>query len=153
MKCSDILIFMKIVIQRVTSASVTINQKIVSSIENGYVILLGIGKEDDEQCVKKMCERIVKLRICADDNAKMNKSILDTNGEILVVSQFTLLADTTGGNRPSFIQAALPDRAKPLYELFIFELKRLGVKKVVSGEFGEYMQVKIVNDGPVTIVM
>jgi D-tyrosyl-tRNA(Tyr) deacylase len=144
---------MKIVIQRVTEGIVSVGTREISSIGKGFVILLGIGKEDTEKTVMNMAEKIGKLRICSDENDKMNKSILDTNGEILVVSQFTLLADTTGGNRPSFIQAALPTRAKPLYELFINVLKRLGVKKVVSGQFGEYMQVRLINDGPVTIVL
>ena len=100
-----------------------------------------------------MAEKIVKLRIMSDSEDKMNKSILDVSGEILVVSQFTLLADTTGGNRPSFINAALPEKAKELYELFIEELKRLGVKKVEMGKFGTYMEVSLVNYGPVTIVL
>jgi D-tyrosyl-tRNA(Tyr) deacylase len=144
---------MKLVIQRVNKASVSIENKTISSIGKGYLILLGVGKEDTKEFVKKMTEKVVKLRIVSDENDKMNRSILDVNGEILVVSQFTLLADTTGGNRPSFIQAALPDQAKPLYELFVSELKRLGVKKVETGQFGEYMKVSLVNDGPVTITI
>ena len=144
---------MKLVIQRVTKASVSVQEKIISEIGNGFLILLGIGKEDSEGAVRKMAEKIVKLRIMSDSEDKMNKSILDVSGEILVVSQFTLLADTTGGNRPSFINAALPEKAKELYELFIEELKRLGVKKVEMGKFGTYMEVSLVNYGPVTIVL
>lgn len=144
---------MKLVIQRVANASASVDGKLISSIGEGYLILLGIGKEDDENSVKKMAEKIVKLRIMSDSEKKMNKSIIDVDGEILVVSQFTLLADTSGGNRPSFIKAALPDQAKKLYELFVEELTKLGVKKVETGEFGAYMEVSLVNDGPVTIVL
>lgn len=144
---------MKAVIQRVRQASVTIEKKEIASIGTGFLVLLGIAKEDVEQDVKASVEKIVKLRIMQDEKDKMNLSIKDVDGEVLVVSQFTLLADTTGGNRPSFIHAAPPDQAKRLYELFVKELKRLGVKKVVTGEFGAYMQVTLVNDGPVTIVM
>ena len=144
---------MKTVIQRVTHASVLVEKKEISSIGNGFLILLGIGKEDTEVSITKAAEKIVKLRIMSDENDKMNKSILDVDGEILVVSQFTLLADTTGGNRPSFINAAPPEHAKKLYELFVEELKRFGVKKVTTGEFCTYMKVSLVNDGPVTIVL
>ena len=149
---NDEILSMKTVIQRVTRASVSVEGKIISEIGNGFLILLGIGKEDSAEIVKKSAEKIVKLRIMPDENDKMNKSILDVSGAILVVSQFTLLADTTGGNRPSFINAALPEKAKELYELFVSELKRLGVKKVETGKFGTYMEVLLVNDGPVTIV-
>ncbi|MBI4136694.1 D-tyrosyl-tRNA(Tyr) deacylase [Candidatus Roizmanbacteria bacterium] len=144
---------MKIVIQRVKRASVSVNEDVISSINQGLLILLGVGKEDTQDTVRKMAEKIVKLRIMSDEQDKMNKSILDVTGEILVVSQFTLLADTSGGNRPSFINAAPPEKAKELYELFVSEVKRLGVSKVLTGSFGAYMQVELVNDGPVTIVL
>jgi len=144
---------MKLVIQRVTKASVSVQEKIISEIGNGFLILLGIGKEDTEETIRKIAEKIVKLRIMSDENDKMNKSILDVDGEILVVSQFTLLADTTGGNRPSFIDAAPPEQAKELYELFVEELIQLGVKKVETGNFGAYMRVSLINDGPVTIIL
>lgn len=144
---------MKIVIQRVMRAAVAVGGIEISSIEKGYLILLGIGKEDSGETIRKQAEKIVKLRIMSDEHGKMNKSILDGAGDILVVSQFTLLADTSGGNRPSFIQAALPETAKKLYKLFIEELRRLGVHTVRAGSFGTYMEVSLVNDGPVTIVL
>ncbi|MCR4264074.1 MAG: D-aminoacyl-tRNA deacylase [Candidatus Roizmanbacteria bacterium] len=144
---------MRTVIQRVARASVSVDTKEVSSIGNGFLILLGIGKDDSEETIKKIAEKIIKLRIMSDENDKMNKSILDVDGEILVVSQFTLLADTSGGNRPSFINAASPDMARKLYELFVEELIRLGVKKVETGNFGTYMQVSLVNDGPATFIL
>lgn len=144
---------MKLVIQRVTNASVSIDGKTISEIKGGFLILLGFGKEDSEDAVRKMAEKIIKLRIMSDENDKMNKSILDVQGEVLVVSQFTLLADTSGGNRPSFINAAPPEKAKKLYELFILELKRLGINKVETGSFGTYMHVTLTNDGPVTIMV
>lgn len=144
---------MKLVIQRVKKASVSVEGKTISEIRNGFLILLGIGKEDSEETIRKMAEKVVKLRILADVAGKMNKSILDAHGEILVVSQFTLLAGTSGGNRPSFINAAPPEKAKKLYELFVEVLKNLGVKKVATGQFGTYMEVSLVNDGPVTIII
>lgn len=144
---------MKIVLQRVSQAKVTIKEKIVGEINQGYVILLGVGKEDSEETVKSFADKVMKLRAMSDKQGKMNKSILDVNGEILIVSQFTLYANTKGGRRPSFINAAPPDKAKSLYEMFIEELKRLGVEKVANGEFGAYMSVSLINDGPVTIIL
>ena len=114
---------------------------------------MGIFREDTEANIVRLAEKIVKLRIVNDENGKMSKSILDTGGSIMVVSQFTLLADTSGGNRPSFIQAASPEKAKQLYEVFVETLKKRGVKKVVTGAFGTYMQVRLANDGPVTIIL
>ena len=144
---------MKLIIQRVSRASVSVKDKTISSIDAGLLILLGISHEDTEKLVGKMARKIVDLRIFSDENGKFNHSVKQVKGHILVVSQFTLLADTKKGNRPSFINAAPPDQAKRLYELFIEELERLEVKKVVAGEFGSHMQVELVNDGPVTIVM
>ncbi len=144
---------MRVVLQRVSHSKVTVNGKIIGEIGPGYIILLGVKEGDSEKEAKFLAEKIVNLRVMSDENDKMNRSILDVGGKILVVSQFTLYADTSGGRRPSFIQAAKPEISKPLYELFVEELKRLGVKKVATGEFGAYMEVEICNDGPVTIIM
>lgn len=144
---------MRAVIQRVTRGKVSINGKVKSELGLGYVILLGVKEGDSEKEAQLLAAKVVKLRIMADEAGKMNRSILDVGGEILIVSQFTLYADTSAGRRPSFIQAARPEVSKPLYELFVEKLQRLGVKKVVTGAFGTYMEVEIHNDGPVTIIM
>ena len=143
---------MKAVITRVTQASVTIEGNTVGSIGNGYLILLGVVPEDDESTAKKLADKIVKLRVFADEAGKMNLSILDVGGAALVVSQFTLMADCRKGNRPSFVKAAGPDIAIPLYERFM-ELVREHGFHVEHGEFGAMMQVASVNNGPVTIWM
>ena len=139
-------------IQRVTKASVSVANKVINSIDNGYAILIGVKEGDSEKEIKFLAEKTVNLRIMSGQNSKMNLSILDTEGEILVISQFTLYADLTSGRRPSFIRSAKPEIAEKLYNLYIDELKKLGVKKVVSGEFGAFMSVEIINDGPVTII-
>lgn len=139
-------------LQRVTGAKVIINNKIYSEIKQGYVILLGIFQEDNENDVIKSIEKIVNLRVMADKNGKMNRSILDTKGEILVVSQFTLCANLKGGRRPDFFPAKKPDQAEKLYDLFIQKLKEKNIT-VKSGLFAAYMNVKIFNDGPVTIII
>ena len=139
-------------IQRVTKASVLIEKKVNSKIKNGYVILLGILKEDTENEVKKLAEKISVLRIMSDDQGKMNKSIIDTKGEILVVSQFTLCANLKGGRRPDFFPAEEPKKAERLYNLFIKKLMDTKLR-VKSGQFAAYMQVKLVNDGPVTFII
>lgn len=144
---------MKALLQRVTHSKVTINGKVISDIGKGYTILLGVMEGDSEKEADMLSEKIVNLRVMSDREDKMNRSILDITGEILVVSQFTLAADLSSGRRPSFIKAAKPDDAKRLYEYFVEKLKALGVKKVVTGEFGAYMEVEIVNDGPVTIIL
>jgi len=144
---------MRAVIQRVIRGRVSVNKKMINEITQGYVILLGVKTGDTEKEAKLLAEKTVNLRIMSDENDKMNRSILDVKGEILVVSQFTLYADLTAGRRPSFIQAAKPSIARKLYELYVSELKRLGVAKVVTGEFGTYMTVEILNDGPVTIML
>lgn len=144
---------MKALLQRVTKAKVTINGKVIGEIGKGYVILLGVKEGDNETQADFLAEKIVNLRVMSDENDKMNLSIKDVDGDILVVSQFTLYADTTAGRRPSFITAAKPDTAKKLYEYFIDKLKSLGVKSVQTGEFGAYMSVEIINDGPVTIML
>jgi D-tyrosyl-tRNA(Tyr) deacylase len=142
---------MKIVLQRVSSASVKVDSKIVGSIETGLLLLIGFSSTDTEESILPTIEKIVKLRIFSDEEGKMNKSVLDVNGSALLVSQFTLYADTKKGNRPSFIEAARPEQAIPLYEFFIAEMKKR-ISKVETGIFGADMKVELVNDGPVTIV-
>lgn len=144
---------MKVVVQRVTSASVTISGNLRSGIRKGLLVLLGIESSDNDDEIEWLTNKIVRLRIFDDMNGVMNLSILDTGGEILVVSQFTLHAKTKKGNRPSYIQAAPPDIAIPLYNIFIQKLGQLLGKEVRTGEFGAMMQVESVNDGPVTIII
>jgi len=144
---------MKAVIQRVTKASVTVEEKIVSSIKNGFLILLGITNDDGIVDIEWLSKKIINLRIFNDTDAIMNKSIIDTGGDIIVVSQFTLLASTKKGNRPSYIKAAKPDIAIPLYEQFISQLEKDLGKKVGTGIFGADMKIELVNDGPVTIII
>jgi D-tyrosyl-tRNA(Tyr) deacylase len=145
---------MKLVIQRVNHASVTqvSTGSVVGEIEKGLFILLGVKTGDTDVSVRSLVEKIVKLRIMADEEEKMNLSILDTTSSILVVSQFTLYANTKDGNRPSFIDAAPPDVAKALYELFIELLKQKNVS-VQTGSFGQYMKIDTSLDGPVTIIL
>jgi D-tyrosyl-tRNA(Tyr) deacylase len=142
---------MKIVLQRVSSASVKVDSKIVGSIEHGLLLLIGFSSSDTEESVLPTLEKIVKLRIFSDEEGKMNKSVLDVEGSLLLISQFTLYADTKKGNRPSFIEAARPEQAIPLYEFFIAEMRKR-ITKVETGVFGADMKVELVNDGPVTIV-
>lgn len=142
---------MKIVLQRVSSASVKVDSNIVGSIDHGMLLLIGFSSNDTEESILPTLEKIVKLRIFSDEEGKMNKSVLDVNGSALLVSQFTLYADTKKGNRPSFIEAARPEQAIPLYEFFIGEMKKR-ISKVETGIFGADMKVELVNDGPVTIV-
>ena len=142
---------MKIVLQRVTSASVKVNSEIVGSIDHGMLLLLGFSSNDTEESILPTLEKIVKLRVFSDEEGKMNKSVLDANGSALLVSQFTLYADTKKGNRPSFIEAARPEQAIPLYEFFITEMKKR-ISIVETGIFGADMKVELVNDGPVTIL-
>lgn len=144
---------MRALIQRVSSGKVITSEKIIGQIGQGYVILLGISQEDSEKEVELLASKTVNLRVMSDSKDKMNKSILDLEGEILVISQFTLYADLSAGRRPSFMQAAKPEIAKNLYIYFVDQLKKLGVKKVQTGEFGAYMSVSLVNDGPVTIML
>ncbi|QRN83035.1 D-tyrosyl-tRNA(Tyr) deacylase [Chloroflexota bacterium] len=143
---------MKAVIQRVSEGSVTVDGKVVAEIGQGLVILLGIAPEDTVELAKQMVEKIAHLRIFEDDEEKMNLSALDVNAEAIVVSQFTLYADTSRGRRPSFTGAAKPDLAKPLVESFAHLLTDQGVP-TQTGVFGAMMDVALVNDGPVTIVM
>lgn len=140
------------VIQRVKKSSVSINNVINGECERGLMILLGVAKGDTEEDARLLATKIAKLRIFCDENGKMNLSVKDIDGEALIVSQFTLLANYKKGNRPDYFGAAEPSVAIPLYEYFV-ELMRAEVKHVGTGEFGANMQVSILNDGPVTIVM
>lgn len=143
---------MKTVIQRVTNANVVVEEKIVGEIKQGLVVLIGISDSDTEEIVKQMVHKITNLRIFHDENNKMNLSIKDVNGKILAISQFTLYADCTRGNRPSFTAAGKPDHANELYEFFIKEVKEEGIE-VEHGIFGADMKVSLTNDGPVTIML
>ena len=144
---------MRIVIQRVSSASVTIEKEVVAEIEKGFLILLGIETEDNEEDAEWLCRKIAQLRVFSDENGLMNKDLNEVSGEVLVVSQFTLHASYKKGNRPSFIKAARPEQAIPLYEYFNKQLSTLMNRKVATGRFGADMKVNLVNDGPVTIIM
>jgi len=144
---------MKVVIQRVTRASVTIEQQLFSSIGKGMLILVGIQSDDTDDDINWLTSKIVNLRIFDDENGVMNKSVLDTNGEILTVSQFTLMARTKKGNRPSYIDAAPPAISVPLYEKFVATLSQELHKEVQTGQFGANMKVELINDGPVTIII
>ncbi len=144
---------MKAVVQRVSQASVTLGGTKVSEIEKGLLILLGIVEADEKEDIEWLSKKIVNLRIFNDENGVMNNSLLNENGNAIVVSQFTLHASTKKGNRPSYIKAAKPETAIPLYELFVSQLEHDLNKKVGTGEFGAMMEVSLVNDGPVTIII
>ena len=144
---------MKLVVQRVKKSNLKIKNKLYSSINTGMLILIGISKNDNYEMAKQLANKIIKLRIFNDDNGKMNKNIMQIKGEVLVVSQFTLYADTNKGNRPSFINAAKPELAISLYNHFIDELQKLISSKVRSGKFGAEMKIELINDGPVTIIL
>lgn len=143
---------MKVVIQRVSEASVTINQEEISRISSGFLLLVGVSEEDTQEDADWLVKKVVQLRVFSDDSGKMNRSIQDIQGEILCVSQFTLFADYKKGNRPSFIKAAKPDIAIPLFEYFKAQISKYQIP-VKSGVFGADMKVSILNDGPVTILM
>lgn len=144
---------MRLVIQRVSNASVKVNEVVLGSIKRGLLILIGIEEVDTREDADWLAKKVTGMRIFEDEAQKMNNSILDTDGEILVVSQFTLHASTKKGNRPSFIKAAKPEVAIPLYEYFVEELSKNIKKPIQTGEFGAMMQVELINDGPVTILM
>ncbi len=144
---------MKAVIQRVSYSNIDIDGKRVSEISQGLMILLGVEDGDTKAEADKLVKKIPVLRIFEDENGKMNLSCLDVDGEILVVSQFTLCADCSHGRRPSFTKSAPPDEANSLYEYLVDELGKSGVKKVATGEFGADMKVELLNDGPVTIIL
>lgn len=143
---------MKALIQRVKYAKVEVNGKILGQIQKGLLVLLGVTHKDTEVQIDALVEKICNLRIFGDEEEKMNLSLLDIKGEVLVVSQFTLYADCKKGRRPSFIDAAAPERAKDLYEKFIQKFRKTGLK-VEAGEFGAMMEVSLLNSGPVTIML
>ncbi len=144
---------MRIVLQRVARASVTVDDELVSEIESGLLLLVGVAKGDGEAEADWLAEKVAGLRVLADEDGKMNRSVRDAGGEILAVSQFTLLADTRKGERPSFVGAAPPEEASPLFDYFCEKLRVAGVASVKTGSFGAMMDVALVNDGPVTIVL
>lgn len=142
---------MRVIIQRVKEASVRVESETVAAIQQGFLILLGIEHEDSQEDINWLCGKIARLRVFSDENQAMNNSIMDVNGDCIVVSQFTLHASTKKGNRPSFIKAARPEIAIPLYEAFVKQLESELDRKVGTGVFGAMMDVHLVNDGPVTI--
>lgn len=144
---------MRLVIQRVSHASVTIDGVCKSAIKQGFMILIGIEEADTREDADWLVKKVLALRVFDDENGVMNKSIIDTNGEILIISQFTLMASTKKGNRPSYIRAARPETAIPLYEYFCQEVSKGLGKEVGTGQFGADMKVELLNDGPVTICM
>ncbi|MGN1330189.1 MAG: D-aminoacyl-tRNA deacylase [Clostridia bacterium] len=143
---------MKLVIQRVNNASVTVDKKITGKIEKGFLVLLGVTHSDTKETADYLVKKLCNLRVFMDENEKMNLSIKDIDGELLVVSQFTLYADCQKGNRPSFVNSAKPDIANELYEYFVEKCKS-EVKNVQTGIFGAHMKVELLNDGPVTIIL
>ena len=144
---------MRLVIQRVSHASVTINGVCKSAIKEGFMILVGIEEADTKEDADWLCKKVIGLRVFDDEECVMNKSVLDVNGEILIVSQFTLMASTKKGNRPSYIRAAKHETAIPLYEYFCSEVSKALGKEVGTGEFGADMKVELLNNGPVTILI
>ncbi len=144
---------MKVVLQRVKNASVTVDGEVTGSIESGLLLLVGIHESDTKKEVDWCCRKIPTLRIFEDDEGKMNRSVADVNGGILVVSQFTLYGDASKGTRPSFIEAARPEKAEPLYDYMIEILKKDSGLKIESGEFGAMMDVEFINSGPVTLIL
>lgn len=143
---------MKAVVQRVRQASVDVNDRALAQIGPGFLVLLGAEQGDTDSDVIKLSSKLLKLRIMSDNQDKMNRSIMDTKGEILVISQFTLCADTSKGNRPSFIKATPPEEGRRLYELFIEKIRDSGIS-TKTGEFGAHMMVSLINDGPTTIIL
>jgi D-tyrosyl-tRNA(Tyr) deacylase len=142
---------MRALVQRVQESSVWVDAELIHRIGPGLLVLLGIGSEDTDQDALQLSERLSRLRIFADETGRMNRSVLDVDGEMLVVSQFTLYADTRAGNRPSFSQAAEPAKAKELYEAFVLKCRKTGVR-VGTGIFQAHMKVHLINDGPVTLL-
>ncbi len=144
---------MKLVVQRVKNANVVVENQTIGEINQGFMVLLGVAPTDTKEIADFLVQKLIHLRIFEDENEKMNLSCLDVDGEILVVSQFTLCADCSHGRRPSFTKSAPPAEAEMLYEYFVDELKKAGVKKVDTGRFGADMKVDLLNDGPVTIIL
>lgn len=143
---------MRAVVQRVTEANVTVEGKVVGAIGPGLLVFLGVAESDEPKDLEFLVKKVPALRIFADEVGKMNLSVLDTKGSVLVVSQFTLIADTKGGNRPAFTGAARPEKAQPAYETFVERLRALGIP-VATGVFGADMKVRLLNDGPVTLIL
>jgi len=144
---------MRLVIQRVTKATITIDHQIEKSIANGLVVLLGITQDDTVEDIDWLIKKVLQLRIFNDRDGKMNDSVTDINGDLLVVSQFTLFASTKKGNRPSYIHAAKPEIAIPLYNSFVSRLRASTALKVETGSFGAHMDISLINNGPVTILI
>lgn len=144
---------MRVVLQRVSSAEVRVGGRVVGSCGPGHMLLVGFTAGDEVADVEWMAEKVVGLRVFPDDDGRMNRSLIDVEGDLLVVSQFTLYGDTRKGKRPSFVRAAHPDVAVPLYERFVAELRTRCPGRVETGEFGAAMEVELVNDGPVTLVL
>lgn len=143
---------MRAVVQRVSRARVKVEEKIIGKIDRGILLLLGVEESDEEKDLEYMCDKIPNLRIFEDEEGKMNKSLLDVGGSLLVISQFTLLGDARKGRRPSFTQAARPEKAIPMYERFIDSMKEKNIT-TEAGEFGAHMEVELINEGPVTILL
>lgn len=143
---------MKFIVQRVNKSQVEVEEKIVGKIDKGFMVLIGITHNDTKEIADFLVRKLINLRVFEDENGKMNKSLKDVNGSLLLVSQFTLYADCSSGNRPSFTEAAKPDFANELYEYIVDECRKQ-VERVETGVFGADMQVKLVNDGPVTVIM
>jgi len=148
-----IVIYMRAVVQRVSQASVNVNNKVVGRIGHGLLVLVGFHTSDTPEQVQWISDKVLKLRIFNDEDGKMNRSVLDVRGSVLIVSQFTLYGDARKGTRPSFIESARPEVAVPLYEYMLQYLSKTGNIPVESGEFGAMMDVALVNDGPVTIIL
>ena len=144
---------MKVVIQRVSSASVTTEAEIVANIQSGLLVLVGIEDEDSQDDINWLCQKIINLRIFGDENNVMNLSVKDIQADIIIVSQFTLHASTKKGNRPSYIKASKPEMAIPMYEKFVKQMELELGKKIQTGKFGADMKVALLNDGPVTIII
>lgn len=144
---------MKVVVQRVSEASVTVGNEITGAIKKGLLLLVGVHVDDTPEQLQWMCEKILKLRVFEDEDDKMNLSVSDVEGGILVVSQFTLYGDAKKGTRPSYIQAARPEKAEPMYEEMIQYFKEHSSLEIQTGKFGAMMDVKLVNDGPVTLIL
>lgn len=144
---------MRVVIQRVKNASVTVENEIISSITDGLLVLVGIEDDDQQEDAEWLSGKIAKMRLFEDDNGVMNIDVKESGGEIIVVSQFTLHASTKKGNRPSYIKAARPEKAIPLYEYFVEEMKKQSQVNVYTGKFGAHMYLQFTNDGPVTIII
>lgn len=144
---------MKLVVQRVKNANVVVENKTIGEISKGFMVLLGVAPTDTKEIADFLVQKLIHLRVFEDENEKMNLSIQDIDGELLIISQFTLYANCNHGNRPSFTEAAKPDLANELYEYFVEQCKKENIKKVATGEFGADMQVSLQNDGPVTIIL